>query len=205
MRKAFSQKLGLDPLLLTKPRQTHSSDVSVVTQRPYGGAVRKVDGLVSKDLPLCVIGADCAQVLAIDPVGVIGVAHAGWKGTLGGIAKNLVHTMVGEGARIKDICVAIGPRIGLTCYPVSLERANLFRKRFGENSGVTQKIGDNWHIDLGLAILRELQDAGIQKRHIDLLEYCTSCNNDRFFSFRKNYGKAKYGETAGMIGFWGYK
>ena len=129
MRARFAESLGLDSTPLKKPKQVHGNKVAFVHEIDTDSIVADVDGLVSNGRQLCVITADCVPMLAVDPkIRVIGAAHAGWKGTIGGIAKNLIDMMVEKGADTKRIRVSIGPYIGFGCYNVSFDRAQQFRK-----------------------------------------------------------------------------
>ena len=81
--------------------------------------------------------ADCIPLLFADPVArVIGAAHAGWRGTVGGVAKNVVARMVELGARPDDIRVALGPIIGACCFEVGPEVVAQFREAFGDVPGM---------------------------------------------------------------------
>lgn len=198
-RASFATSIGLRGELLSKPQQNHTSGVVYVDMNS-GSMINRVDGLVSIQRPLCIISADCAPILAVDPtMHVIGVAHSGWQGTIDGIATNLIAKMVEHGASKKEIRVAIGPRIGLSCYDVPLERAKLFRDKYGAR-GIVKKFGEKWHIDIGEANVRELRSAGVPQMNIDVLPFCTSCDNNRLFSFRKD-SDGSYGETVGVIGW----
>ena len=200
MRTRFAVSLGLDGTTLSKPKQVHGNKVAFVHEIDTDLIVQGVDGLVSKGRSLCVITADCVPMLAVDPKSrVLGAAHAGWKGTIGGIAKNLIDMMVEKGADKKTVRVSIGPYIGLCCYNVPFDRAQQFRKKFGEN-GIVKKINDAWHIDIGQANVRDLQGVGILEENIDLFDLCTSCNSKSLFSYRKD-SQESYGEMVGIIGW----
>lgn len=200
MRARFAESLDLDSTPLKKPKQVHGNKVAFVQEVDTNPVVQDVDGLVSNGRQLCVITADCVPMLAVDPkTRVIGAAHAGWKGTLGGIAKNLIDLMVEKGADTKRIRVSIGPHIGFCCYNVPFDRAQLFRKKYG-TAGIVKQINDLWHIDIGEANVRELKGAGVLEKNIDVLDLCTSCNIDSFYSYRKD-SQESYGEMVGIIGW----
>lgn len=175
-------------------QQVHGTRVAVVSAGDAGKTIKGADGLVSRDpVRLAVHAADCVPVLAWEESsGVIGAAHAGWRGTVGNIARNLIRAMRGLGADPKKIHVSIGPHIGMCCYDVPEDRAKKFLPR------VRRFDGRAWHIDLGCANLLQLTDAGIAAQHIIVSGDCTSCRVDTYFSFRKDTKKT-YGEQMGVI------
>ena len=200
LRSAFANTLGLDGRTLIKPQQVHGNAIALVSRIGNDAIVKGVDGLVSQSRSLSIISADCIPMLAVDPkTRVLGAAHAGWQGTIDGIATNLITKMLEHGAVREEIRIAIGPRIGLSCYDVPFERAELFRKKYGARD-IVKKLGDTWHIDIGKANVRALRLAGIPKHNIDVLPVCTSCNIDTLFSFRKD-SQESYGEMVGIIGW----
>lgn len=162
------------------------------------GIFSGADGLVSKRVPLGVTYADCVPILAVDPAEkIIGTAHAGWKGTLAGIAQELIFFMEKIGADKKNIYVSIGPHIGMCCYNILEDRANVFLKKYTDEK-IVSKIDGEWHLDIGFANYQTLLDAGIQKDHIDAPPTCTSCQVALFNSFRKD-SKESFGVQLGVI------
>lgn len=197
-RDVFARKLGLkiSPVL---PEQVHDNRIQTVDKQSIG-IVSGVDGLVSRDVPVAVVAADCVPVLLVDPVGhVCAAVHAGWKGTLGGVVGNAVGEMVRIGGDVRRIYAVIGPHIGLCCYNVPGDRIRLFENRFGRDEKMASKIDGRWHLDIGWANYRQLLDEGIAADHIDAPPTCTSCQNDTFFSYRKD-SKETYGEMMAVIG-----
>lgn len=198
-REAFSRKLGLaaPPALAEQVHGNISRLIGQVTDDVVAG----VDGLVSRDIPLAVVAADCVPILLIDPyIHVCATVHAGWKGTLGGITLKTIGQMVACGARVEAIVACIGPHIGMCCYDVVQERAKAFMDRFGADQKLAARVNGKWHLDIGLANYRQLLDAGLATNHIDAALMCTSCQNDTFFSYRKDT-KDTYGEIMGVVGF----
>jgi len=123
-RARMAASLGVARVRLLVPFQIHSRDVFVVSA-PWAANERpRCDGLVTraKGLALGVTGADCGMLLFADPVaGVIGACHAGWKGALNGVIEATVAIMQGEGARLSDIHIALGPCIGPKSYEVGAD------------------------------------------------------------------------------------
>lgn len=178
-------------------QQIHGNRVAVVSACDLGKTIAGVDGLVSKDsVRLSVHSADCVPVLAWEEnAGVIGAAHAGWRGTLGNIAGNLMRGMYALGADPKKIRVSIGPHIGVCCYEVPEDRAKKFLPY------ATRFFNNAWYIDLGRANVVQLTDAGILRKNISVSNQCTACHSDRYFSYRKDLpaGRQAYGEQIGVI------
>ncbi len=181
------------------PQQIHGTRIAVVTKKDQGKTIPGVDGLVSKDIAIGVSFADCVPILAVDPKAkIIGTAHAGWKGTLHGIARELILTMTNAGADVKNIYISIGPHIGMCCYNVPDERARVFQKQFGTDEKIAARIDGDWHVDIGYVNYLQLLKAGIAKEHIDAPPSCTSCQVAEFHSFRKD-SKDTFGVQLGVI------
>lgn len=182
------------------PQQTHGDGViTVINEKDM---IPNVDGLVhqgNNPISLSVRVADCVPILATDLTRrIIGVAHAGWKGTQKNISLKLVHAMKKQGAKPRDIFVSVGPHIGICCYTVSEERASMFRNYSDDKAMV--HIENEWHLDIGYVNNLQLLECGVTKNHIDTSPACTSCQVHEFFSFRKDT-KESFGEMVGVIGF----
>jgi purine-nucleoside/S-methyl-5'-thioadenosine phosphorylase / adenosine deaminase len=182
-----------------------------VTQHVHGTAVWRVgepqptppefDALVT-DRPgpvLAAFAADCIPMVFADPdARVVGAAHAGWRGTVGGVGRNVVERMVELGARPEAIRVALGPSIGPCCFEVGPEVVDAFRDALGEVDGLVVAGPRKDHIDLRVAARAILERAGVRRDHVDAAPPCTRCNPDRFFSYRRD-GK-EGGIHMGFIG-----
>ncbi len=204
-REAFLRLVGSDAEDLIMARQIHGVQVAIVTKEDRGKTLADTDGLVFKnDRSPVVLGvsfADCVPLIAVDPVArVIGVAHAGWRGTLHGVARELIQTMLSVRCTAKDIRVSVGPHIGMCCYNVLEDRVKEFQKKFGGDEKITSKIKNEWHLDIGYANYVQLLDAGIIPMHIDAPVTCTSCQVGEFNSFRKD-SKKTFGVQLGIIRF----
>lgn len=186
-RERFLQNLGF-------------REVPVFAHQTHSNAVPG-DGLVSKTHPVAVFTADCVPVLLVDSsANVCAAVHAGWKGTLGDIAKNAVAAMAKEGARPENICAAIGPHIGGCCYDVPKARADAFIRAFGADERMAFESEGRWFLDIGWVNYRQLMQAGLTADHIDAPPTCTLCQNQEFFSYRKE-SRETYGEMMAVIGF----
>lgn len=198
---AFLESHGIFLKNFVAMEQIHGTYVAKVKKRDSGRVLSEIDGLITDgpQLYLGVNAADCVPLFFYDPVRkLIGIIHAGWKGTLGNIAAHTIKKLQGLKSNPLDIRVAIGPYIGGCCYMVSQDRAKLFLQLFSDEKTVFQS-EDNWHIDLGRANKNQLIKCGLLEEHIDSFITCTSCQNDLFFSYRKD-SKWTFGEMLGVIG-----
>lgn len=186
------------PLLLAE--QIHSSEVVTVTA-PWDGEPPKADALVT-DRPGLLIGvvtADCAPVLLADRTsGVIGAAHAGWRGALAGVLENTVAAMTALGARRERIVSAIGPTIAAGSYEVDAAlRDNFDRDARGF---FRASAPGHWQFDLPGYVAARLTAAGVTT--VDDLAQDTYSQEARFFSFRRatHRGQATGGRQTSVIG-----
>jgi YfiH family protein len=184
--------------------QIHSPDV-VTVATPWEDAVRpKADGLVTDrpGLLLGVLTADCAPVLLCDAAaGVIGAAHAGWKGALGGVTDRTVDAMEALGARRAHIAAVVGPCIAQTSYEVDAA----FEDRFVSADFANQwffKAGRTGHaqFDLEGYVAARLTKAGVGT--VARLGVDTYASPARFYSFRRatHAGETGYGRQISLIG-----
>ena len=205
-RNAVLNLLTLKPERLVTSQQVHGRKIQIVSDaRHLGKEIPDADGLVSAKrfgpMSLAVRVADCVPILAVDPqASVIGVAHAGWKGTLGGISGELMAAMKSVGANIDHTLASIGPHIGMCCYNVSEERAAQFFDVFERDPLVVSRLEGAMHVDIGYTNQRQLLAAGVKREHIDNAITCTSCQADTYYSYRKD-SKETFGEILGIIGF----
>ena len=167
------------PNIGVTPNQTHSDHIEFVDERTI---YPDTDGLIlTKPNQACYLRfADCTPLIFYNPKTKIGaVSHAGWRGTA---AKIGVKTVLKMGGNPKDTIAVIGPAIGLCCYEVSEDVRSKLLETVSNPEGLTK--GKN--VDLKQINARQLQEIGVEK--IDICSYCTSCNNDLFYSYRKENG-----------------
>lgn len=161
------------------PQQTHSDHIEFVDERIE---YPDTDGLIlTKSKQACYLRfADCTPLILYNPKIRIGaVSHAGWRGTAQKIGVKTVEKM---GGNPKDIIAVIGPAIGLCCYEVSDDVRSMLLETVTDHNGLT----DGKNVDLKGINARQLQEIGVEK--IDICHYCTSCNNDLFYSYRRENG-----------------
>jgi YfiH family protein len=135
--------------------------------------------------------ADCVPILVHDPVRqVVGLGHAGWRGTIAGVGRTLVDAMVDRyGSRVADLRVGIGPSIGPCCYEVGADVAALFRGRWTDLD-VVCGVDGRQRVDLWLANRLDLRGAGVRDGNITTSQICTACQVDDYFSHRQQHGGA---------------
>jgi len=205
-RRRLAEALGISPEALVPTRQVHRDEVVVVPGPAYGcwRGGHGADGLVTATPGLYLLGyfADCVPILAYDPVHrAVGLAHAGWRGTLLGIAGRLVEAMERNfGTSAADLRVGLGPSIGPCCYEVGEEVIAGVRSRLPEPEALLRP-GRPGHayFDLWEANRQALRRAGVPEGQIELAALCTSCHVERFFSYRREGGlRGLFGAVIGL-------
>jgi polyphenol oxidase len=184
---------------LTIPKQCHGVHIHDVSAESHSTIPEDTDALVTnvRGHILGVLSADCVPVLLYDPVqSVLGLAHAGWKGTVATIAPLTLARMVnGYGSKAEDIKVYLGPSISPAHFEVGEEVAQRFNDQdLDEAVYVTQ---DAFRIDLWKANAILLCRAGIKAQHLYFGNACTYEGNSHFYSARKEgFGTGRFGVFA---------
>jgi len=181
--------------------QVHSAD-AVTVVRPWPDADRPRADAMASDRPgvlLGIVTADCAPVLLADvDAGVVGAAHAGWRGAHGGVIESAIGEMVGLGAVRGRIVAAIGPAIAQPSYEVD----DAFRGQFADADGAFFAPGrpGRCQFDLAGYAAARLARAGV--RRIDRLGLDTYPDETRFYSYRRatHRGEPNYGRQISLIG-----
>jgi polyphenol oxidase len=200
-RARVSEAMGVAPEALVTVHQVHSARAIAVTG-PL--AIRpEADALVTTTpgVLLAVLTADCQPVLFSDPkAGVIGAAHAGWRGAVDGVLEATLDAMENLGARRSDISAVIGPTISQPAYEVGPEFLDRFRAEDPESTRFfANGQGDRLHFDLPGYGLYRLRAAGVG--HAEWTGHCTFRDAARFYSFRRttHAGEADYGRLISTI------
>jgi len=186
---------------LITAHQAHSA-TAVRVSGPWAGAKPEADALVTAEpgLALAVLTADCAPVLLADAEApVIGVAHAGWKGALGGILEAVITAMLGLGAVRDRIRAAIGPTISQRAYEVGPEFVERFLDEDRDNARYfAGGRGDRAQFDLPGYCIARLRAAGVAA---EWTGHCTYADPDRFYSYRRacHCGDPDYGRLVAAI------
>jgi hypothetical protein len=201
-RRRVSSWFGLPLERLATAHQVHSPDV-VVVGGDYDGSRPQADAQVtaSPGIILGVLTADCGPILFADPQNrVIGAAHAGWKGALGGVLENTIEAMIALGARRENIHATLGPSISKANYEVGPEFVDRFvatNSAFEPFFTPSAKPGHAMFDLPGLTVMR-LAEAGVTADSIDL---CTYAAPEAFFSYRRttHAGEPDYGRQISAI------
>ncbi|HEY2033364.1 MAG TPA: peptidoglycan editing factor PgeF [Rhizomicrobium sp.] len=183
--------------------QVHSA-LAVPVSLAWGDARPQADGVVTKTrgIALGILTADCAPVLFADSrAGVVGAAHAGWKGVLGGIVESTIAAMEELGANRANIAAAIGPCIAQANYEVGVE----FRERFAEADSANARFfiasdrADHFRFDLEGYVVHKLKGAGIEQPAA--LAADTYRREADFYSFRRatHRNEGDYGRQISVI------
>jgi purine-nucleoside/S-methyl-5'-thioadenosine phosphorylase / adenosine deaminase len=188
-RQGLCDALGLEARDVSLGRQVHGARVRTLDapSRPglFTGALRgwpEGDAMATRrpGLGLVVLGADCLPVLLWRRDGpFVAAAHAGWRGLVGGVLAAAVRALSDDG-RPERIGAAVGPGIGPCCYPVSADVRDRFAAAFGE--AVVRAPA----VDLAAAARAALVAAGVAPSAIVTVQACTSCEAERFYSFRRD-------------------
>lgn len=191
---------------LVMPHQTHSSDVVIVTapwpDEPHGRPA--CDAVVTKlcGVAIGIVTADCAPVLFADTAaGVIGAAHAGWRGAQGGVLENTLDAMEELGATRANIAAAIGPTIAQASYEVDAPfRAHFEAADDGHFQPAPERGGSpRWMFDLPGYISEKLKNSGCER--IESLSRDTFSHPERYYSYRmaSQRGDPNYGRQISLI------
>ena len=188
-REIVATSLGLLPHELVTSYQHHSADVITVTQAWGTTGLPKGDAMVTDrpHIAIAVTTADCVPVLLADRRGrVVGAAHAGWRGAIGGVTDNVVTAMEALGARREDISAAVGPAISGAVYEVGTELRDAFLKSDPANETFFQAgpRPDHYLFDLPAYVEKRLSDIGVGS--VERIDRCTYRDEDHFYSFRRS-------------------
>ena len=203
-RARMCAQLGLTPDRLASLYQVHSAEV-VTVEAPFSRPERpRADAMVTRvpGLALGIATADCGPILFADPeAGVVGAAHAGWKGALTGVIAATVAAMETLGARRHRMVAVLGPTIGQAAYEVGPDFIARFR---AEAPGMERFLGpgtrpDHAQFDLPSFILARLAEAEVGEA--TALNLCTYADPERFYSYRRttHRGERDYGRLISAI------
>lgn len=213
-RRAWAAAIGIDAETLVAVRQVHGADVDCVDEGARGRGARSLDQATvpaadalltdAPGTPLLLSFADCTPLLFHDPKrNVVGLAHAGWRGTVADIAGATVRAMVAHyGSDPAAIVAGIGPAIGRCCYVVDEPVVAAWGARGIADGLVLEEIAPvagrrQWRFALARANRLLLERAGIPPAQIEDAALCTACNVERFPSHRAQQGQA--GRFAAII------
>ena len=207
-RARMAAALGVEPRRLLTAYQTHSPNV-VVAEAPWTTENRPLaDAIVTRmrALAIGVTTADCGPVLFAEPrAGVIGAAHAGWRGALTGVIEATIAAMERLGAAQRQIRAAIGPMIRQGNYEVGPDLVERFRAEDPASSRFFRPARRDRHamFDLAGYIAARLKRAGISE--VEDVGLCTYADPEQFFSYRRTTHRADadYGRHVNAIALTG--
>ena len=183
-------------------RQVHGRvvrSIDTAGHAPWADPRPDGDALVSagRGRAIGVHVADCVPIVLCDPVhGVIGAAHAGWRGTVAGVLGATLAAMAAAGARPEDVYVGMGPAIGVCCFEVGPEVVAAFRHA-DPDADSSIRTGPRARIDLLDANRRQAIAAGVREERIAAANLCTACRSDLLISYRR--GGRSAGRMTGLI------
>lgn len=186
-RAAVADALGFDPQRAATMRQVHGAHVVQVGRRGGGGLFTgSLDGVADADacvtatpgVALLAMGADCPVIVAWRGDGAaVAAIHAGWRGLVAGVVEAGIAAL---GDCPEGVHAAVGPHVGPCCYPVDAELRRRMAVRFGSHA----VRGDA--VDLGACAAVALERAGVPGHRRGEVRACTSCDGERFFSYRRD-------------------
>ena len=178
--------------------QVHGDRIVYVDQQDRGKGIyspkemQGVDGLITDKPQVCLVTfyADCVPLFFLDPVKkVIGLAHAGWRGTVLEIGRKMAERFIGDfGSKPEDILAGIGPSIGPCCFEVGCDVEEEFKRAFPawrDEIILPAENPEKSYIDLWKTNQLILQKAGIPKENITVTDLCTKCHEEYFHSHRR--------------------
>ena len=194
--KRLCRAVGIDSKSLVFSHQVHGTHIREVTGQDAGKGlwkdsdIKASDGLItsSRGVTLTTFYADCVPLYFLDPVKrAVGLTHAGWKGTVAGIALETVKRMnEAFGTRPEDMLVGIGPSICRDCYEVDEPVVSRLKENMKYWRDVITPLGKGKYLlDLQSTNRMALQKAGIRDENITDSGLCTMCNGELFYSYRR--------------------
>ena len=198
--RIFCEAAGFSTDSLVASAQDHHTFVRRVTKADRGTGIYKprdmqsVDGLITdeKGVTLVTYYADCTPLFFADVKNhAVGLAHAGWRGTVGKIGREVIKQLsMNFGTNPEDLVCCIGPAISKCCYEVDRPVADKFYNAFGNCSDIVfEKGGGKFTVDLLQANRQVLLDCGVNDENITVSDICTKCSSELLWSHRATGGK----------------
>ena len=204
-RRRVLSLAGIPAKTLLTAHQIHSPDVLVVEEEWHDGPRPKVDALVTRrvNIAIAASSADCVPILFADPEArIVGAAHAGWRGAVGGVLQATVKQMCALGARPERIRAGVGPCIGPASYEVGPEFPAPFLAQSPANARFFRPAARVGHhmFDLESYVAAEL--AALKLGGIEVAHRDTCAEADMFFSYRRSVllKEPDYGRHVSVIG-----
>lgn len=197
--KIACKALGIDENSLVVVNCQHTDNVVYIDEKRAGNGFKRLyeedetgfDAMFTdkNTISLCTIHGDCVPIFLLDTKNkVIGLCHAGWKGTVKRITAKLIDKMKDEyNSQSKDILAAVGPCIGKCCFEVHSDVAEPFMKEFSETGGISKAVNDGkYMVDLQAGVAYDIYSRGIPLQNVTIADMCTCCNKELFHSYRRD-------------------
>ena len=180
--------LEISPDNLIFAKQIHSANIEIADEETNFYPDTDAIILTNKKQAVCLNFADCTPVILFDKKNnIAAVIHAGWRGTAQSIVRKTVIKMKKEcNSDEKNISAVIGPAISICCYDIGDEVYVKLKETVTDFNGLYILKDNKTYIDLKGINKKQLNDIGVN--NIDISPFCTCCNNDLFFSYRKENG-----------------
>lgn len=197
-----TNKININRLII--PEQIHSTNIEVIEPRGVEKILKieDTDGLITNEpgTVLAVVTADCCPIIYCDEnKELIGISHQGWRGSIKKMVQKMIVKMIDMGSRVADIKVVIGPCVGSCCYDIDEDRYYSFMEEFDRYSKeIVQRVAGRWFLNLTKLNYLLLVEKGVKKENVDFFPFCTKCDSERFFSFRRDHDLSK-GEMFSFI------
>ncbi|NOR57752.1 MAG: peptidoglycan editing factor PgeF [Sulfurimonas sp.] len=194
----LASELNYDKRTLVHMKQVHSDMVHVVGDRDNFDNPPTCDALITdkKNIPIMVMVADCSPILFYDAKKeVIAVAHAGRQGAFKNIIQNVINTFTNiYDSHTENIFVIIGADIGVCCYEVGNEIYEEAKKLNLDYA--IEKRDNSFYLDVNTILITQLLTSAIKEENIEILDECTCCRSDKYFSYRADETTGRF---AGLI------
>jgi len=199
-RKAFLENFGVDASSLVLCQQVHGDNIHVVTKEDIGrgsggfeDGIPKTDALITNisNIPIAILVADCVPIIFYDKKQkVVGITHAGWRGTMKNITGKTVQKIVNEfKSDPKNILAAIGPSIGPNCFEVGEDVVTAAKDNGLEDFLIFKN--SKTYFDLWRANKEQLLLSGISPENIEISGVCNHCGED-YYSFRRDKDSRRF-------------
>jgi hypothetical protein len=190
--------LKYDKRALVHMKQIHSNLVHTVNKKDTFDNPPTCDALITdkKNIPLMVMVADCSPILFYDAKKeIIAVAHAGRQSAFKNISQNVINTFTNNyDSHTENIFVTIGANIGVCCYEVGNEVYEEAKKLNLDYA--IEKIDNSFYLDVNKILITQLLTSAIKEENIEILDECTCCRSDKYFSYRAD---GRTGRFAGVL------
>ena len=184
--KKIAKEFNFDINNVFLGEQIHDNKIKNI-DKSKGKFYKENDGFISNkiDAILGIATADCLPIIMADPLtNYFGIFHAGYKGILNGILEKALNEFTSFGSDLSNLKVGIGPGIEAKCYDVKIERINSFKEKYSKFNNYYFKKEDKYFLDLRKLALSIIKSFGVKNKNIEVINFCTRCNNDLFYSHR---------------------